>query len=113
MVSLLGVTILLAVAVGLSSNRSAIRPRTILLAFALQAGMGFFALFTDWGITALSLASEYVAALLEYSKAGIAFVFGGLVDPSSSLGFVFAFNVLPVVIFFSSLIAVLYHVGVM
>ena len=42
MVSLLGVTILLAVAVGLSSNRSAIRPRTILLAFALQAGMGFF-----------------------------------------------------------------------
>ena len=113
MVSLLGVTILLAVAVGLSSNRSAIRPRTILLAFALQAGMGFFALFTDWGITALSLASEYVAALLEYSKAGIAFVFGGLVEPSSSLGFVFAFNVLPVVIFFSSLIAVLYHVGVM
>ena len=99
MVSLFGILMLLAVAVGLSSNRRAIRGRTALFAFALQAGMGFFALFTDWGITALSVASEYVAALLGYSRSGITFVFGGLVDPSSSLGFVFAFNVLPVVIF--------------
>jgi CNT family concentrative nucleoside transporter len=113
MVSLLGILMLLAVAVGLSSNRRAIRGRTVLLAFTLQAGMGFFALFTDWGITALSVASEYVAALLGYSRSGITFVFGGLVDPSSSLGFVFAFNVLPVVIFFSALIAVLYHLRVM
>ncbi len=113
MVSLLGILMLLAVAAGLSSNRRAIRGRTVLLALALQAGMGFFALFTDWGITALSVASEYVAALLGYSRSGITFVFGGLVDPSSSLGFVFAFNVLPVVIFFSALIAVLYHLRVM
>lgn len=113
MVSLLGVLILLAVAVGLSSNRSAIRVRTVVFAFTLQAGMGFFALFTDWGILALSTASEYVSALLGYSRAGITFVFGGLVEPSDSLGFVFAFNVLPVVIFFSALIAVLYHLRVM
>lgn len=113
MVSLLGVLILLAVAVGLSSNRGAIRVRTVVFAFTLQAGMGFFALFTDWGISALSTASEYVSALLGYSRAGITFVFGGLVEPSDSLGFVFAFNVLPVVIFFSALIAVLYHLRVM
>ena len=113
MVSLLGVLILLAVAVGLSSNRGAIRVRTVVFAFTLQAGMGFFALFTDWGILALSTASEYVSALLGYSRAGITFVFGGLVEPSDSLGFVFAFNVLPVVIFFSALIAVLYHLRVM
>lgn len=113
MVSLLGVVFLLTVAVGLSSNRGAIRYRTVGLAFVLQAGLGFFALFTDAGIFVLATASEYVSALLGYSRAGITFVFGDLVEPSSSLGFVFAFNVLPVVIFFSALIAVLYHLRVM
>ena len=104
MVSLLGVCLLLFVAVGLSSNRAAIRLRTVLLAFGLQGGIGFVALWTDWGIAALAAASEYVAALLGYSRAGMEFMFGGLVGTSDSLGFVFAFNVLPVVIFFSSLI---------
>lgn len=113
MISLLGVILLLCVAVGLSSNRSAIRLRTVSLAFALQATIGFIALFTDWGVAALATASEYVAALLGYSRAGMEFMFGGLVSPTASVGFVFAFNVLPVVIFFSSLIAVLYHARVM
>jgi CNT family concentrative nucleoside transporter len=113
MISLLGVVVLLSVAVGLSSNRSAIRLRTVGLAFALQVGIGFAALFTDWGIAALSAASDYVAVLLSYSRAGMEFMFGGLVGPSDSLGFIFAFSVLPVVIFFSSLIAVLYHARIM
>ena len=101
----------LLVAVGLSSDRSAIRLRTVSLAFALQAVIGFVALFTEWGIAALTAASEYVAVLLGYSRAGMEFMFGGLVGPSDSLGFIFAFSVLPVVIFFSSLIAVLYTLG--
>ena len=113
MISLLGVILLLCVAVGLSSNRSAIRLRTVSLAFALQASIGFIALFTDWGVAALATASEYVAALLGYSRAGMEFMFGGLVGPTASVGFVFAFSVLPVVIFFSSLIAVLYHARIM
>ena len=113
MISLLGIVILLSVAVGLSSNRSAIKLRTVGLAFALQALIGFVALFTDWGVAALASVSEYVSTLLGYSRAGMVFMFGGLVEPSDSLGFIFAFNVLPVVIFFSALIAVLYHVGVM
>ena len=95
MVSLLGVCLLLFVAVGLSSNRAAIRLRTVLLAFGLQGGIGFVALWTDWGIAALAAASEYVAALLGYSRAGMEFMFGGLVGTSDSLGFIFAFNVLP------------------
>ena len=49
MISLVGVVILLSVAVGLSSNRAAIRLRTVGLAFALQVAIGFIALFTDWG----------------------------------------------------------------
>ena len=113
MISLLGVVVLLLVAVGLSSDRSAIQLRTVGLAFALQAGIGFVALFTDWGIAALSAASEYVSILLSYSRAGMEFMFGGLVGPTESLGFIFAFSVLPVVIFFSSLIAVLYHARIM
>ena len=60
MISLLGVVLLLLVAVGLSSDRTAIRLRTVSLAFALQAAIGFVALFTDWGIAALATASEYV-----------------------------------------------------
>ncbi|MDA0651395.1 MAG: NupC/NupG family nucleoside CNT transporter [Proteobacteria bacterium] len=113
MISLLGVVVLLLVAVGLSSDRSAIQLRTVGLAFALQVGIGFVALFTDWGIAALSTASEYVSVLLSYSRAGMEFMFGGLVGPTESLGFIFAFSVLPVVIFFSSLIAVLYHARIM
>jgi CNT family concentrative nucleoside transporter len=83
------------------------------LAFALQVAIGFIALFTDWGIAALATASDYVSVLLGYSRAGMEFMFGGLVGPTDSLGFIFAFSVLPVVIFFSSLIAVLYHARVM
>ena len=113
MISLVGVVILLSVAVGLSSNRAAIRFRTVGLAFALQVAIGFIALFTDWGIAALATASDYVSVLLGYSRAGMEFMFGGLVGPTDSLGFIFAFSVLPVVIFFSSLIAVLYHARVM
>jgi len=113
MISLLGVVILLSVAVGLSSNRSAIRLRTVGLAFALQGVSGFVALFTDWGVAALGAASDYVSVLLGYSRAGMEFMFGGLVGPNDSIGFIFAFSVLPVVIFFSALIAVLYHAGVM
>ena len=113
MISLLGIVVLLLVAVGLSSDRSAIQLRTVGLAFALQAGIGFVALFTDWGVAALGAASEYVSILLSYSRAGMEFMFGGLVGPTESLGFIFAFSVLPVVIFFSSLIAVLYHARIM
>ena len=110
MISLLGVILLLSVAVGLCSNRSAIRLRTVSLAFALQVTIGFVALFTDWGIAALATASDYVAVLLSYSRAGMEFMFGGLVGPSDSLGFIFAFSVLPVVILFSYLIQSLIHI---
>ena len=113
MISLVGVISLLSVAIGLSSNRAAIRLRTVGLAFTLQVTIGFIALFTDWGIAALAAASDYVSVLLGYSRAGMEIMFGGLVGPTDSLGFIFAFSVLPVVIFFSSLIAVLYHARVM
>ena len=113
MVSVLGILSLLALAWLLSSNRKAINWRTVGVAFSLQAGIGFVALFTDWGSAALQFASTYVGNLLAYSRTGIEFMFGGLVAENSSLGFIFAFSVLPVVVFLSSLIAVLYHLRVM
>jgi CNT family concentrative nucleoside transporter len=112
MSSLIGIVVLPLIAVLLSSDRRAINVRTVAIAFALQAGIGGMALFTPWGFAALKTASEYVAVLLEYSRSGISFMFGSLVG-NDSIGFVFAFNVLPVVIFFSALIAVLYHIGIM
>ena len=113
MTSLVGITLLPLLAWLLSSNRRAINVRTVGFAFALQAGIGGAALFTDWGHAGLLTVSEYVAQLLDYSRAGTEFMFGDLVNTGGSIGFIFAFSVLPVVIFFSSLIAVLYHLGVM
>jgi CNT family concentrative nucleoside transporter len=99
-------------AYALSTQRSAIRWQTVAVAFALQASIGGFVLFVPWGKQLLSSMAGGVGELLGYSRVGIEFLFGSLVS-SDSIGFVFALSVLPVVVFFSSLIAVLYHIGVM
>ena len=112
MTSLLGVLLLPLLAYALSTQRSAIRWQTVAVAFALQASIGGFVLFVPWGKQLLSSMAGGVGELLGYSRVGIEFLFGSLVS-SDSIGFVFALSVLPVVVFFSSLIAVLYHIGVM
>ena len=112
MTSLLGILLLPLLAYALSTQRSAIRWQTVAVAFALQAGIGGFVLFVPWGKQLLSSMAAGVGELLGYSRVGIEFLFGSLVN-SDSIGFVFALSVLPVVVFFSSLIAVLYHIGVM
>lgn len=112
MTSLLGILLLPLLAYALSTQRSAIRWQTVAVAFALQASIGGFVLFVPWGKQLLSSMAGGVGELLGYSRVGIEFLFGSLVS-SDSIGFVFALSVLPVVVFFSSLIAVLYHIGVM
>ncbi|MDG0979298.1 MAG: NupC/NupG family nucleoside CNT transporter [Halieaceae bacterium] len=112
MTSLLGILLLPLLAYALSTQRSAIRWQTVAVAFALQASIGGFVLFVPWGKKLLSSMAGGVGELLGYSRVGIEFLFGSLVS-SDSIGFVFALSVLPVVVFFSSLIAVLYHIGVM
>ncbi|MEC9260134.1 MAG: NupC/NupG family nucleoside CNT transporter [Pseudomonadota bacterium] len=111
MISLLGVALLLCIAFALSSNRRSINWRTVGGAFAIQAAVGAFILYFEPGIQLLLKATEFVQNIIDYSQAGIDFVFGPI--GNKSLGFIFAFNVLPVIIFFSSLIAVLYHLKVM
>ncbi len=111
MISLLGIAIIPAIAFLFSSNRKQINPRTVLGAFAIQAAIGAFVLYLPAGRQLLEVIAIGVTSILGYSQEGINFLFGSIGD--QSMGFIFAFQVLPVIIFFSSLIAVLYHLGIM
>lgn len=111
MISLIGMAVLLLVAFAFSTARKSIRWRTIVLAFALQAGLGAFVLYVPLGQDVLGGIAFGVASVIEYANAGISFLFGDLGNYSQ--GFIFAIHVLSVIVFFSSLIAVLYHLGVM
>ncbi|XOV88229.1 MAG: NupC/NupG family nucleoside CNT transporter [Pseudomonadota bacterium] len=111
MISLLGIVFLLLVAWGLSSNRMAVNPRTVFGALAIQMAVAAFVLYVPLGKDVLEVLASGVAKVLTYSQQGIDFLFGPL--GNQSLGFVFVINVLPVIVFFSSLITVLYHLGIM
>ena len=116
--SLFGMVVLIAIAVLLSSNRRAINVRTVAGAFLIQISLGALVLFVPWGREGLLAASEGVSKVIAYGNDGVGFLFGGLVsDKMFELfgggGFVFALRVLPMIVFFSSLMAVLYYTGVM
>jgi len=112
LVSLLGMAALLGIAVLASSDRRAIRLRSVLGAFLVQAGLGAFVLFTPWGQAVLGALSDLVRAIITSGDKGISFLFGSLAQ-QDSMGFIFVVRVLPVIIFFASLIAVLYHLKIM
>ena len=110
----LGMAALILIAVLASTNRRAIRLRTVGLALALQVAIGALVLYVPLGRRALEGMAHGVDAVLASGKAGIHFLFGNLVNFSvDGIGFVFALNVLPLVVFFSALIAVLYYLGIM
>ena len=111
MVSLLGIAVLLGIAFALSSAKRSINLRTVGGAFAIQASVGAFVLYSEPGKEVLLSATKLVANIIAYSQEGINFLFGPIGD--KSIAFIFAFNVLPVIVFFSALIAVLYHLKVM
>lgn len=118
MISLVGMAVLVAIAVVLSSHRRAIRPRTVLCAFGIQVALGAFALYIPWGQTVLASISSGVSSLQLYADKGIEFLFGGLssarmFEVFGNGGFVFAIKVLPVIVFFGSFISVLYYLGIM
>lgn len=111
MVSLIGVALMLLIAFALSSHRKSINWRTVGGAFAIQASIGALVLYFPPGKQFLLSLTSYVENIISYSQDGITFIFGPL--GNKSMGFIFAFNVLPVIIFFSSLITVLYHLKIM
>lgn len=113
---LLGIGALLAIAVLFSRKRKSINIRTVGWAFVLQVSLGAFVLYIPFGKDVLTSISGGVQQVIDSANVGIAFLFGGLGTDamySNGVGFVFAIRVLPVIIFFSSLIAVLYYLGVM
>jgi len=116
--SVLGIFVLLLLAYAISDNRRLISPRTVLAALATQVGIGALVLFVPVGRAVLSGAAIGVNHVIEYGNAGIGFVFGGLVkDHMLELfggdGYIFGLRVLPMIIFMTALISVLYHLGVM
>jgi CNT family concentrative nucleoside transporter len=110
-VGLAGILVILAVAIALSTDRRAIRPRVVGAAFALQAGIAVLVLYVPAGKQVLEVMSGGVANLLGYANAGTSFLFGELA--ANPLGKNFAIQALPVIIFFAALVSILYHLGIM
>ena len=113
---IIGITVLLAIAILFSNKRQAINYRTVVWAFLIQITLGAFVLYIPFGKDVLASISGGVQQVINSADVGIAFLFGGLGTDAmldNGIGFVFAIRVLPVIIFFSSLIAVLYYLDVM
>ncbi|NOX83209.1 MAG: NupC/NupG family nucleoside CNT transporter [Alphaproteobacteria bacterium] len=110
-IGLLGVVAIIMIAVIFSRNRRAINLRIVLSAFGLQVAVAFFVLYTTVGKNVIGGLSQGVSNILGYANAGIEMVFGQLAG--DSFGTVFAIHVLPIIIFFSALMSVLYHLRVM
>ena len=107
LIGIAGIVVILGLAVALSTDRRAIRPRVVASAFALQVGIAVLVLYAPWGKRVLSAMSAGVSSLLGYAKAGVDFLFGPLASPEIG-GNSFAIAALPVIIFFASLVSVSY-----
>ncbi len=114
-VGVLGIAVLLVLAYVFSTDRKAIQLRTVAWGLGLQLGLGFFVLRSSTGSSIFAFLGAGANKLLSFSYAGSTFVFGdlGLPKELSKLGFSFAFQVLPTIIFIAAFFAVLYHLGIM
>ncbi len=109
LMSIAGISAILLIAFLISHGRKRIKLRIVGAAFALQALMAFLVLATGWGRVVIQGMSNGVAALLSYAGAGTAFLFG--ID--NPLRNTFALGALPVIVFFASLVSILYYLGIM
>ncbi|MDO5492888.1 MAG: NupC/NupG family nucleoside CNT transporter [Nesterenkonia sp.] len=107
---ILGMTVVLGIAVLASADRRKIKIRPVAFALLLQVTFAFLVLYTDTGRRVLQVLTEIVQGIIDVTGEGTAFLFGGLVEGDSVP---FALSVLPVIIFFASLTAVLYHLKIM
>ncbi|HEY7960041.1 MAG TPA: nucleoside transporter C-terminal domain-containing protein [Sphingomicrobium sp.] len=106
-----GIIVILLIAFALSTNRKAIQIRVVGAAFALQAAIAFLVLYTSWGRAGILGLSAGVSDLLGYATQGTEFLFGP--SAANPLAHSFAIAALPVIIFFASLVAILYYLGIM
>ncbi len=114
--SLFGLLVFLGIAYALSTDRKAIRLRTVAWGLGLQVLLALFVLKTQVGQELFAWVGAKITRVLELSFVGSSFVFGALGAKGGAggpLGFVFAFQVLPTIIFVAATFAILYHLGVM
>ncbi|MCF1264635.1 NupC/NupG family nucleoside CNT transporter [Morganella morganii] len=117
-IGILGIVVLLGIGYLLSENRRAINLRTVVLAFTIELALGGLILYSPAGQHVLFVMAEAVTTVINFNNAGTSFIFGGLVSEKmfeifGSGGFVIALRVLPIIVFFSALSAVLYYLGIM
>ena len=112
-IGILGIPIILGIGVLLSTDRKAIKPRLIAWGLGIQVALALFILKTTVGITIFQFLGNVVNTLLEFSNTGAAFIFGDLVRKPETFGFIFAFQVLPAIIFVGALMNIAYYLGIM
>ncbi len=108
-----GILVVLGIGFLFSSDKKRINYRSVIGGLIIQIIFAFLVLETSWGQSGLKWLTLGINEIINYSNEGINFLFGGLFTEKSGIGYVFAFNVLPVVIFFSALISVLYYLNIM
>ena len=113
LIGLFGIVTILGIGVSLSSNRKAISWRTVAWGVGLQAAFAVFVLLVPFGQWMFQALGRFVTAILSFSYVGSSFVFGEIGKQHSSLGVIFAFQVLPAIIFVSALFAIMYYLGIM
>jgi len=111
--SILGILAILGGCYVFSTNRKAVKWKIVAWGVGLQLLFGFIVLKFEWGQKVMAVAGDKVKELLDYAYVGANFVFGPLADPGGKVGFVFAFVVLPTIVFMAAFFAMLYHFGVM
>ncbi|NOT07837.1 MAG: NupC/NupG family nucleoside CNT transporter [Gemmatimonadales bacterium] len=113
LVGLIGIVLILAIGYSLSADRKAIRWQIVAWGLGLQFVFAIFVLRVPFGQALFRKLGDFVTAILHYSYVGSSFVFGELGKPDSSLGVIFAFQILPAIIFVSALFAIMYYLGIM
>ncbi len=112
LISFIGIFILIAIAWVFSKNKKAINYKTVLMGTLIQLIFALLVLKFPPGRKFFEIMNNVIIKVISFSNDGAKFIFGGLID-NQSLGFIFAFQVLPTIIFFSSLMSVLYYLGIM
>ena len=110
---ILGIAVLLFFCYLLSNNRKAINWRIVGIGVGLQFLLGFMILKVPGVKEAFDYAAKFFQSILAFSSKGAEFIFGGLVTDVGTFGYIFAFQVLPTIVFFSAVTAILYYFGIL
>ena len=110
--NLLGILVVLLIAFIFSKNKSKIKPKLIISALLLQFIIGFIVLKTEIGKNSVDVVSSGISRIYLFADEGIKFLFGNLANAEMHWGFIFAFKILPIIIFFGALTAILSHFGI-